>query len=270
MSIPLPRICWPYNIVTGVNDRIVVQCALVNSGNPITAIIAADTTGSTYPTPEALATAVAAAMQTAIANGITVSITVSTSGFAWLAIDEPGGTGVFTVKWSTASGLGKLLGFASAISGTDQALSWEDLFTHEESYAGAEDQMQNFWYPGLPVRSDPRERSTYPRTVVETATSAVTVDLTTAIQRRTISFENLPAAKTLVSQEGSLVNQALERLFVAPTGGYSKLRWYDDATNLSIYATYALREKTSQQFAATRMYDALELYKLTLEMTATS
>ena len=270
MSTPIPRICWPYAIVASVNDTLVVTCASIGGGSPISATIAADSSGTTYPTPEALGTAVASALQAALGGGFTVAVSISSSGFASLVINAPGGSGAFTIKWTTAAGLGLLLGFAGAASGTDQILSYVTISSVDKSTANAENQVRNFWYPGLPVRTDPRERSTYPRSVVETASAVVAVDLSSALHRRTISFEHLAPAKTLISQEGSNANQALERLFVAPSGGYARFRWYDDATQLETYFTYALRETTAQQFRATRMYDTLELYKLSLEMTATT
>ena len=54
------------------------------------------------------------------------------------------------------------------------------------------------------------------------------------------------------------------------TGGYARFNWCDDATAPGTYVVYALREKSAQQFVATRMYDSLEVYKLSLEMTATT
>lgn len=268
MSTPVPRICWGIVITAGVNDTIVFKSNVsdINSGNPVTATL---TTPVSYATPEALATAVALALQTAIqavsgGSGVTVAGSVSVAGVVTLTF--AGLSHTFTWKWSTAGGLGQLLGFVDAYTGTDQPVSSPTTST-------AEEQVQNFWYPGIPVRTDPRARSTYPRAVVETTgNSVVVVDFVSSpIVRRTVSFENLPACKTLISQEGvgGLLNGSLERLFVPTTGGYSRFYWYDDATVLGTYSIYALREKTAQQFKADRMYDTLELYKTTLEMTTT-
>lgn len=267
-AAPIPRACWDITITASVNDRIRVRDANSVYTTPILITIAA----GTYATPEALATAVAAAIQAALRadGGATTTETcvsaVSVAGKITFAFGSlAGGSSLLWSFGTVYNALATLLGFDANVTQNGTAVTNQPYW-----------QVQNFWTPGLPVRSDPRERSTYPRSVVETTgNQVVTVDLvSTALTRRTIAFEHLAASKTLISQEttgnGGTTNQALERLFVATTGGYAKFRWYDDATDLSTYSTYALRQNCAQAFVATRMYDSLEIYSTTLEMTATS
>jgi hypothetical protein len=273
MSIPIPRICWAYPTITsGVNDSLVFT---IGAGAPMTtASLLTLTPSGVYPTPEALLADVVTVLNSALVAavpGSSVTGTVSATGFATVTCTTPVTTAAITMRWSNAptAAVGVMLGFASAAAGTDQVLALQ-LLTGVHVYVGAaENQVQNLWTPGIPVRSDPKERSSYPRAVVETSGAVVAVDLTAAVQRRTIAFEKLFGWKTLIASEGPNANQALERLFVSGTGGYARFYWYDDATDLADFKVYALREKSAQQFTAQREFDTVELYKLTLQMTAT-
>jgi hypothetical protein len=264
-AAPIPRLCWAYLIVAGTNDKLKLAISGV-SGSPFTT--AALTAGSGYTTPDNATTGLGPAIAAAIATatGLTCTFSMTTAGIASFTMSGLSVTP--TITWSDAPTVAilTLLGFA----GTE---TWSTE-SGGSSTLTATNQVQNFWYPGLPVRTDPKERSTYPRAVVETSSGVVAVDLAPTLQRRTISFENLPGWKTLIVDERSsssppTVNQALERLFVASSGGYAEFFWWDDATSLSTFKTYALREKTAQQFVAERMFDTLEVYRTTLEMTAT-
>jgi hypothetical protein len=272
---PIPRICWPYLIITsGSAANATLNLAvpgLIGSPYTTSALIG----GGGYTSPDlssgGLGPAVAVAIQAVIraANVLNMSVTctfsMSASGYATFTLNGVAGSApTFTWSDTPTAALLALLGFA----GTE---TWSPPFLSGISSISASQQVQNYWYPGLPVRADPKERSTYPRAVVETSAGVVALDLAPTLTRRTVSFENLLGWKTLIVDEtSSTAHQVLERLFVAGSGGYAQFQWCDDATQPSSYKTYALREKTAQRFRAERMYDTVELYKVELEMTATT
>ena len=286
-SAPIPCITWPVPIAVGVNSEFLLAAgptglpemgtdifsvALPAQGTAISGFGSAD-----YSTPLALVDTLnylidhtvaggsgPLAGSTIAAHGVTAQFVWATPGvLSFEASGFPSPVTTIEVNWglnSLTRALGTLLGFD---------VSTGVLQTQPFSLT-APGQIAGYWTPGLPVRSDTRDTSTFARGLVATAgttaglSSVYALDLAQQYHRE-LQFENIPDSRTFVANEGALLNAAIERLWQPTTGSYASFRYYPDRDE-ETFGTYSLDETTSQEFKPERQYDTVPLYKFGLKM----
>lgn len=237
MATPKPAIMWPISIAPGAGASIPF-----NRGGAKTATIA---TG-TYYTPAALAAAVQAAL-TAADGATTWTVTVSA-------------TGRFTIAASAAF----VLSWGAGLAGEAQLLlGWPAGATGSATTQTATNQHQNAWYADDPVVDDSGERAAFERAQTKALSGRVKSTTHATRYRRTIALGYLPAWKVWLDEEGSHLNEALDRLLVS---GWARFRWFPDQLDLATGSDYALDLDTAKGLPRNRLSHGAALYALTLQL----
>jgi hypothetical protein len=259
MSVPVPRICWPF-VIDDTNDEFIVG---LDDGGGEDLYVGAVAHG-TYATPEALADALdPPAFTPALPMGVSGTIALTEDlMFTFMLTGLTPGT-VTRLGFSEsdeAAALGDLLGFDTSADPTTVAGTTANF--------NADWQMQHCWtYDKITAaRSDTKECAVIARTVVESTDGTVQINLAELL-RRTVELFYLPIYKTFQAEEGDdHVNESIQRLWREA----SRFRYYPDRADLNTYGTYALDEECAQNFEPERMYETLEIYRVTLKMIGTS
>jgi hypothetical protein len=242
MPIPKPACMWPIRITAGVNDTIDFRAS--NDEGDKRATIAA----GVYYSPPEVAAAVAAALTAAWPLSWTVSI--SDTGHVTVSVPGPE-TFTILLEGGYENAAGALLGF-------------DPVTTPDGVSATGQHQMQNCWFAPDAAADDTGDLDEYTR--VQTVSEAgVVKGLQYGAEKlvRAVSFTHLPPHKVFIAEEGASTNEAIQRLL---RYGWTRFRWFPDATDLATGTDYALHIDSAKSLPRNRLAPGAALYSLSLRM----
>jgi uncharacterized protein YfiM (DUF2279 family) len=226
MSIPIPRITWPYVIEAGVNDALdFIVTAAGGGGTPeyVGALAA-----GTYASPEALLNQLQANIYADCVNAGTghafgadddydVEVSLSPAGIVTIKLGNLGGVAQMNWNASTATkGLATLLGFDNSTYQLSAATTGP-LRATEVAFV-AQRPVAHFWTPGTPVASDSDDVKDYARSQsVAAGGQAYTTDHGERT-RRSIRFEFLAASVMFSARATSSDAREALQAFLESTG----------------------------------------------------
>jgi hypothetical protein len=184
----------------------------------------------------------------AVSNGWTV--TVSEQGKATIANAVS-----FSLLFATG---------ANAATSARNVLGFGAVDTASATSATAQHQMENCWFAAYPAADDTGDLDDYHR--AQTVSEAGVVrSIQYGSQRlvRTVVLDFIPAHKMFIAAEGANANEAIQRLF---RSGWSRFRWFPDATDLATGADYVLTPETAKALPRNRLAPGTALYSVTLKM----
>lgn len=244
MAPALPKAFWPLIVAAGVNDKI--DFRRDGAGADDTATIAA----GTYLSAALLAVAVQTALDAAYATG-DWTVSVSATGRVTIAHSAT----AFVLKFSTG---------ANAATSARDLLGFGTVDTVSGLSATGANQHQNGWYAEDPVVDDTRDLPAFERAqTVALGGPVKSLEFATRYGR-SISLAFLQPHKVFKEDEGSThLNEAIERLV---EDGWSRFRWWPDASVEGTSADYALDIDSAKTLPRDRLARAVALYSLTLKL----
>jgi hypothetical protein len=172
-------------------------------------------------------------------------------------------TGIVSVSSATAFSLLFATG-ANAATSARTILGFGAVDTASATSATAANQMEGCWFPGESVADDTGDLDVYERAQTASLAGVVkSLDYATRLVRA-VSFSLLPPHKVFIANEGSTyLNEAVQRLF---RSGWTRFRWFNDATDLATGTDYVLDLDTAKQLPRNRLSPGAALYSLNLKM----
>jgi hypothetical protein len=247
MALALPKAFWPLTIVAGVNDLIDVK---VGASTYLATIAPGTYDHPVWYAGEAstsLLGAVQVALQAAVANTWTHAVVAGRVRI--------GGAAAFELLFSTG---------ANAAASARDVLGYGAVDTSAAASATAANQHQNAWYADDPVADDTGELPAFER--AQTVALGGPVKSIEFAKRygRAVSLAFLQPHKVFTAEEGSThSNEAIERLL---EDGWSRFRWWPDASVETDWADYALDLDSAKALPRDRLARAVALYSLTLKL----
>jgi hypothetical protein len=153
---------------------------------------------------------------------------------------------------------------ANAATSARSVLGFGAVDTAVAFSATAANQAQQMWFPGECVADDTGDLDVYERAQTTSLAGVVKgLDYATRLVRA-VSFSLLPPHKVFIANEGSTyLNEAVQRLF---RSGWTRFRWFNDATDLATGTDYVLDLDTAKALPRNRLSPGSALYSLNLKM----
>jgi hypothetical protein len=226
MTVPIPRITWPYVITAGVNDGIdFIVTAAGGGGTPEYAGVLA---AGTYASPEALLSQLRANIYADCVNAGTghvfgadddydVEVSLSPAGIVTIKLGNLGGVAQWNWNASpAAAALAELLGFDGSTYQISAATTGP-LRATEVAFV-APRPITHFWTPGTAVAADSYDVKDYARSQsVAAGGQAYTTDHGERT-RRTIRFEFLAPGVVFSARAASSDAREALQAFLESTG----------------------------------------------------
>lgn len=263
----IPRIFWPLTLTA--SNNVLKFKATPNAG--VLTTFEGTIAAATYVTPESLATAIATGINASAPSGGgldwanqggSASVSVSAAGYITISITgqaDPAGDS--TLLWDDSAALQ-----ATAAALGFNAADLDATTTSGAASFTAQNQMTQFWTPGVPVATDSKDVKDH---AISQSVALGGQSYTTrhgSRTRRTVRFSFLRPERTFTASEtASTTNQALQRFWEST--GVAKFRYSPDrsdpATNAQDY--FVLRESL-ESFDPERYSAAFERYSIELKM----
>lgn len=252
MAVPKPKSFWPLQVTSGVNDKIDFSRA----GTPFTASLGT----ALYLSPKYILGEAIPSLHTAVESAMRAACGVND-----IVVTLDGTTGRFAIR-CTGAALALRFGTGANVATSAHGLLGYfggDVGVGANVDAVANYQHQNGWYAPDPVQDDTGDLGEFTRVQAVALNGAVKSLDFGARDLRTILLAHVPAAKAYIADEGATTNEALERLI---RSGWTRFRWWPDASVEGVWADYVLDLETAKQIPRRRLSPAAAYYDFTLRM----
>jgi hypothetical protein len=161
----------------------------------------------------------------------------------------------FSLKFSTG---------ANAATSARDVLGFGAVDTASATSATAGHQMENCWFAAYPAADDTGDLDDYHRAqTVSEAAVVKSIQYGSPRLARTVVLDFIPAHKMFIADEGANANEAIQRFF---RYGWTRFRWFPDATDLATGTDYVLHIDSAKALPRNRLAPGTALYSVTLKM----